>query len=166
MAEGSRSPDIAPQQEVPKQNPTEASRGFLGRMVHGAKEAGIAMAVGLTPGGPIGLALRRERLAREAEMAQTGLTAMPEVATSAPEVHQQTPTEGSKGFLKDWFNKDKKSMAEKIALYGGPAVTFLLSIEIPGDIAQGDYRRAAVKGVIAGLSAVPAIIKGTGPLRR
>lgn len=50
MSEGGMLSEV-PTPERGASNPTEASKGFLGKMAHGAKETGIAIAAGLTPGG-------------------------------------------------------------------------------------------------------------------
>lgn len=86
-----------------------------------------------------------------------------------PEASKPTPTEASKGFFGNWYNNKLKPELKFLTntfpgqqiLYGGLlGLAYVAGSEIPGDIARGDYRGAAVRGVIAGLSAAPAVIKG------
>ena len=160
MAEVGNS-EIAPKLETP----TEASRGFLGQMVHGARETGMTIVAGLTPGGPIGLAFRRERLASEAQMAQAGLTTKPE-SQPEPEVRQQTPTKASESFMQSYWHNELKPILNQATKFPAALVTETVGIgvinglggiNIAQDMAEGRWAVAAAKGVIAGVMAVPFV---------
>ena len=77
-----------------------------------------------------------------------------------PEAPKSSPTETSKGFLKYWLSKELLPGFKRTGPYLLLGPTAFLGEQILGDIGRGDYRSAAVKGVIAGLSAAPIITKG------
>lgn len=146
-------------------SPTEASKRFLGKIGHRAKEAGIAIAAAITPGGGLALGFRKARLEREAQMAQAGLTANPE-GRSKTEVSQQTPTEASKGFLDYWFSEELKPGLNLATKFPMAIVTETVAItllerlgglNIQSDIAEGRWPTLAAKGVVAGIAAVPFV---------
>lgn len=71
---------------------------------------------------------------------------------------KKTPTEASEGFLTGWRNKVAFGLPIAIPLATGLAIRF--SGPLPTeDFGRGDYKTAAIKGVIAAASATPLIIK-------
>lgn len=153
MSEGMEGQTPSP--ETRQTNPTEASKGFLKRAGRKLSDIGIEY---LTPDGR--LAMDFIRLARNAEKAKkpTAITASQKIEQPiSSEIKQPSPTEASKGFLEREIQRIGKwpfilPVATMVALRlaGEPATL---------DIAQGDYRSAAIKGVVAGLSLAPLVYK-------
>lgn len=144
--------EIASQPEAPK-NPTEASKGFLGKIGHEVREAVIGVSLNMVPGGAFASAVRREGLKREA---------MPDVQPKPekfiPErLRQQDPTEASRGFLRKFTDRlftDRPGSAQGILQ---PIFTGRLAQLSVQDLMQGNYPSAAVEGIIAAALAVSPI---------
>lgn len=151
------SQEIVPQRKASKQDPTKDSEGFLGKMVHGVKEAGIKVALNMVPGGAYASAVRREGFKREAQMTPAGLTARPENQFESERVRQQDPTEASKGFLRKFRDRLFTDNPELIQLIFHGVGTAQFGKEAIADFMQGNYTPAAVEGMIAGLLLVSPI---------
>lgn len=155
------SQESVPQSKAPQQNPTEASKGLLSRIVHGAKETGINVGLNMVPGGAYASAVRREGLKREATMPTSELTAMPDVQPKPkfiPErLSQQDPTEASKGFLRKFTDRlftDRPEAAQVFLQSIAASRATQLAVQ---DFMQGNYPSAVAEGIIAGVLAVSPI---------
>ena len=138
--------------EIPPklETPTEASRGFLDKMAHGARETGITIVAGLTPGGVFGLAMREvNRQSRP-----------------RPETPQQSPTKASESFMQYYFRHELRPGLRHMTEFPGAIVTEIAGagaihtlggFNIVQDIAEGRWAVAAAKGAIAGVMAVPVV---------
>lgn len=155
-----------PNPETKPSNPTEASKGFLKKVGRNLRDVGIAM----TPSGMMALGIIKEgeaiREAKEKSAATDNGSQNVEQSTSPKPTSkfseepqelkgELTPTDASKRYLeetrkliKDWkvILPAATAIALGSGLVGEPGLT---------DIAQGNYRNAAIKGVIAGLSFAP-----------
>lgn len=136
MSEGGV-PNEAPTPGKGQRNPTEASKGFLGRVADVVK--GGAQEVKLALGDPL--------------------------FPKSPEAEKPTPTEASKSFLRDWRRKllSPLDFATKfpMGLATTGAATALIKnlggFNIQSDIAEGRWETVAAKGVLAGIGAAPFI---------
>lgn len=155
MAEGSQTPE-APQNSVVKTE--EVSRKGLGIL------AKIAPFVPGVPGGGAVLAFRDlENRFPDAKTASAEIpvpVVNPKTVESQinTEVPKATSTEASNFFLAGWKNKLSLGLPLAIPLVTGLAIRF--SGPLPTeDIARGDYKTAAIKGVIGAASFIPLGLK-------
>ena len=161
--EGSMGPEITAQPEAPR-NPTEASRGFLGKMANGAKELGITLVAASVPGGYMGLGIRRAVMEAEAR-SKTENPAIIERPTAAETV-RPTTTEVSNNFLERLRETIEKHANPWVPIATAVALNTLSQSPVKEDIIRGDYRSVAVKGIIVAASAMlPTVARVIGGRR-
>lgn len=140
MSEGGM-PTEVPTPERGQQNPTEAPKGLLGKVANEAQRIVGEIKEGSRD--PFGVNF--PQISSEAEK------------TAATEASKKSPTETSKEFLRKFTDRlftDRANPAEFMLRTGTSAFLTREAIE---DVMQGNYPSAAVKGIIAGISAVSPI---------
>lgn len=125
-------PNESPAPERGQQNPTEAPKGLLGKVANEAKR--IVGEIKDSSQDPFGF----------------NFPASPEAKKPS------TPTEASKSFLQRFG----RAILNNSALPLSVAFAINMFSPVRGDLAQGDYRSVAVKGlIVAGSALLPTAIK-------
>ena len=71
-----------------------------------------------------------------------------------------TPTEASRGFLgRTWQRINKGASYILLPILTSIFITQVSGDNIPSDLGRGDYRSAAIKGIVIGVSAIPLRLK-------